>query len=186
MDELIEVYDENNNDLGYSLTRDEIHNKNLWHRHVSAWIMNKEGKILLQQRTFSKKKNPGKWSKTGGHVDIGETCETAIKREIEEEIGLKVKDSELINYDLFKSTDPNAHFYLYGYIVFTTKKETDFIIQKEELERVKYYDIEEIETAYKENNLNYSFSSWDKNEFDRQMNILKEYRNKIKGVGPNE
>ena len=66
--ELIDIYDENNNYLGYCLERKEAHDKNLWHYHVSAWIMNYDGEILLQQRSFSKKKNPGKWTKTGGHV----------------------------------------------------------------------------------------------------------------------
>ena len=87
--ELIDIYDENNNYLGYSAERDKVHENNLWHRHVSAWIMNNEGKILMQQRSFSKIKNPGKWAKTGGHVDSGESEDDAIKREVFEEIGLK-------------------------------------------------------------------------------------------------
>ena len=45
--ELIDIYNENNEYLGYSLNRDEVHEKNLWHRHVSSWIMNEEGNILL-------------------------------------------------------------------------------------------------------------------------------------------
>ena len=56
--ELIDVFDEDNKYLGYSLERNEVHHKNLWHHHVSAWIMNYEGMILLQQRAFTKKKNP--------------------------------------------------------------------------------------------------------------------------------
>ena len=78
--ELIDIYDENNNYLGYSVDRKEAHDNNLWHHHVSAWIMNCDGDVLLQQRSFNKKKNPGKWAKTGGHVDGGETEEEAIKR----------------------------------------------------------------------------------------------------------
>ena len=53
--ELIDIYDENNKYLGYALDRNEVHSKNLWHHHVSAWIMNYDGKVLLQQRTFNKK-----------------------------------------------------------------------------------------------------------------------------------
>ena len=34
--ELIDIYDEENNYLGYFLDREEVHNKNLWHHHVSA------------------------------------------------------------------------------------------------------------------------------------------------------
>lgn len=97
--ELLDIYDENNNYLGYSLDRKEAHDKNLWHYHVSAWIMNYDGEILLQQRSFSKKKNPGKWTKTGGHVSADETCTQAIKREIFEEIGLEVRDVKYLSIE---------------------------------------------------------------------------------------
>jgi nucleoside triphosphatase len=34
---------------------------------------------------------PGKWQNVGGKVELGERVEEAIKREVKEEIGLKVK-----------------------------------------------------------------------------------------------
>lgn len=34
--ELIDIYDENNKYMNYSLDRKEVHDKNLWHHHVSA------------------------------------------------------------------------------------------------------------------------------------------------------
>lgn len=178
--ELIDVYDENNNYLGYSLERSKIHKKNLWHRHVSAWIMNYNGDVLLQQRALIKKKNSGKWSKTGGHVESGETCEESIKREVYEEIGLEVNDEEIENIDIFKSINPNEHYYAYGYIFFTDYKEKDFVLQKEEVKRVKYYTIEEIEDIRKKDDKNYTFCDWNEEGFSKQISLLKEYREKIK------
>ena len=58
-------WNENNKKLGYSVERSKAHEENLWHCHVSAWIMNYNGEILLQQRALDKKKNSGKWAKTG-------------------------------------------------------------------------------------------------------------------------
>ena len=174
--ESLDVYDENNNYLGYSLERTEIHEKQLWHRHVSAWIMNKEGKVLLQQRSFNKKKNPGKWAKTGGHVDAGETCEEAIKREVYEEIGLKVNDNEINNIEIFKSKNNKENYYSYGYIFITDLKEKDFKLQKEEVNAVKYFSIEELEEAKKQNNNDFTFCNWDEDGFKKQMDILKEYK----------
>lgn len=174
--ESLDVYDENNNYLGYSLERTEIHEKQLWHRHVSAWIMNKEGKVLLQQRSFNKKKNPGKWAKTGGHVDAGETCEEAIKREVYEEIGLKVNDNEINNIEIFKSKNNKENYYSYGYIFITDLKEKDFKLQKEEVNAVKYFSIEELEEAKKQNNIDFTFCNWDEDGFKKQMDILKEYK----------
>ncbi len=173
--ELIDVYDENNNYLGYNLDRKEVHEKKLWHRHVSAWVMNYEGKVLLQQRALNKDKNPGKWAKTGGHVDSGETEKEAIKREVEEEIGLKVKEDEIKNIEIFKNND--EHYFTYGYIFFTNKKEEEFIIQKEELNTVKYYSIDELEEIRKQDNKDYTFCNWDEESFNRQIKLLKENRN---------
>lgn len=180
--ELLDVYDEDNNCLGYSLDRKEIHEKKLWHRHVSAWIMNKEGKVLLQQRSFTKKKNPGKWAKTGGHVDANETCKQAIKREIYEEIGLEINDNEINNYEIFKSNNNKENYYSYGYIFMTDLKENEFKLQKEEVNAVKYFEIEELEEARKENNTDFTFCNWDEEGFKKQMAILKEYRNKMEGI----
>lgn len=177
--ELIDVLDENGKFLGYSVDRDEVHKQNLWHNHASAWIMNNEGKILLQQRALTKKKNPGVWAKTGGHVDAGETCEDAIKREIYEEIGLKVDDNKIYKMEVFKSTKPNEHYFSYGYVVLTNLKENDFILQKEEVNKVKYYDIEELEQLKRNNDENYSFSKWEDDDFFHQMDLLKEYRERL-------
>lgn len=177
--ELIDVYDEDNKYLGYALDRDEVHSKNLWHHHVSAWIMNYDGKVLLQQRAFSKKKNPLKWAKTGGHVDANETCECAIKREVYEEIGLVVNDDEIINIEIFKSQNPNEHYFSYGYIFLTNFNENEFKLQKEEVNAVKYYTIEEMEELKAKNDNNYTFSNWDDAGFQKQIKLLKEYRNKI-------
>ena len=186
--ELIDIFDENNNYLGYSLERSKVHKENLWHHHVSAWIMNYNGEILLQQRALDKKKNPGKWAKTGGHVDAGETPEESIKREVYEEIGLKVSDDEIKNIELFKSINPNEHYYSYGYIFFTDYKEDDFVLQKEEVNMVKYYAIEELEKKKKKDDKNYTFCNWDEAGFNKQIQLLKEYRDKIssKGVDLNE
>lgn len=177
--ELLDVFNENNEYLGYSVERSKVHEDNLWHHHVSAWIMNYNGKVLLQQRALNKKKNPGKWAKTGGHVDSGETCEESIKREVYEEIGLEVKDNEIENIEIFKSANPNEHYFSYGYIFFTDNKEEDFKLQKEEVNAVKYFSIEEIEQIRKADNKDYTFCNWDIDGFNTQIKLLKKCRDKI-------
>ena len=173
--EMLEVFDEFNNSLGYSVSRDEVHEKNLWHRHVSAWIMNNNGEILLQRRSLTKKKNPGLWSKTGGHVEYGEDVITAIKREIFEEIGLKVENYGFVK--IFKYDGENEKNFAYSYMVFTDLKENEFILQKEEVDSVKYYSIEEM--ISNKNNPDFTFFKWDLESFNNDMNMLKEYRKKL-------
>ena len=142
--------------------------------------MNYDGQVLLQQRSLDKKKNPGKWAKTGGHVNAGETCEQAIKREVFEEIGLRVKEDEIKNIEIFKSKNPQEHYYSYGYIFLTNMQEESFILQKDEVNAVKYYSIEEIEEIRKKDDKNYTFCNWEEDGFNRQISLLKEYREIIK------
>lgn len=177
--ELIDIIDENNNDLGYYIDRKTAHEQNLWHRHVSCWIMNFKGEVLMQKRSLTKKKNPGLWSKTGGHVDKGETPEQAIQREVYEEVGLKVKEDQIKNIEIFKSKNINEKYYSYGYIFFTNLNENEFILQKEEVCEVKYFKIEELEQAKKNNDTSFTFYKWDEEGFNNQMNILKENRKKL-------
>ena len=88
--ELIDIVDENNKLTGQVEERTIAHEKCLWHRHVSCWIMNKKGEILLQRRSPIKSRNPNKWARTGGHVDSGEDVEEAIIREVKEEVGINI------------------------------------------------------------------------------------------------
>lgn len=176
--ELLDVFDEDNNFLGYCLERSQVHDENLWHRHVSAWIMNYNGDVLLQQRSFSKKKNPGKWAKTGGHVDASESCSESIKREVYEEIGLEVNDDEIVNIEIFKSNS-NEHYFSYGYIFFTDFEVDDFMLQESEVSGVKYFTIEELEEIRRKDDKNFTFCNWDEDGFNRQIKLLKEYRDKV-------
>lgn len=174
--ELIDVFDENNIFLGYCLTRKEVHDMNLWHRHVSCYIMNKkDGSILMQKRSLNKIKNPGMWAKTGGHVESNEDPNDAIIREVYEEIGLKI-DKENVNVvEIFKGD----HYFSYGYIFYTDKEINSFKLQKNEVDDVKYFKIEELEIYYKSRDKNFTFCKWDEESFNRQMELLKEFRNKI-------
>ena len=54
---------------------------------VGALIRNREGKLLLvtSHKWFDKLTIPG------GHIELGETMEEAVKREVKEEVGLNVR-----------------------------------------------------------------------------------------------
>src|SRR5881296_4618299 len=59
---------------------------------VGALIVNPEGKILLAKshKWFDKYTLPG------GHIEVGETMEEAVKREVKEEVGLDVEVVEFL------------------------------------------------------------------------------------------
>ena len=58
---------------------------------VNVWIMNEKNEIILTRRHPDEKNWPLKWECTGGLVISGEDSYTGALREVEEEIGIKLK-----------------------------------------------------------------------------------------------
>jgi len=62
---------------------------------VVAAIIEREGKVLVGQRQ-PEQSHPLKWEFPGGKVEPGESPSQALVRELEEELGIEVQDSEEI------------------------------------------------------------------------------------------
>jgi len=82
-------------------------------------IIIQSGKILLEKR----KNDPGrgKWSIPGGKVELGESLEQSVIREVQEETGLVVDAPELIDVvgqaSLDESGKVKYHFVIVDYLV---------------------------------------------------------------------
>ncbi len=101
MSELIDVLDENGIKTGRVVTREEVHCEGLWHQIAVVVVLDKDNRILLQQRSENKQTNPGKWDiAAAGHVDAGEDAITTAKRELEEEVGIEADNLQfLLSYN---------------------------------------------------------------------------------------
>ena len=178
--ELVDIVDENNELTGQVEDRWIAYEKGLWRRTVSCWIMNKKGEILLQKRTPNKRRNPNKWAKTGGQVDSGESAEEAIIREVKEELGIDISKKQIQFIDIYIKDDKNRRF-SYNFIFIVDYKIEDYTLQEDEVSEVKYFTIEEIEKARKNNDVNYTFSNWIDEDFNREINLLKNKRKELVG-----
>lgn len=175
--ELLDVLDENGELTGQKEDRVIVHTKNLWHIHVGIWIMNKKGELLFQKRSPNKKVNPNKWTRTGGHVDSGETPLIGIQRETEEEIGVRIPIEKIQLINIKKQPRENGSHFTYSYFAYVNYKIEEYMMQKEEVSDLKYITIEEMQEAYNKNDKNYTFSNWP--DFDIVIEYLKNKRKEL-------
>jgi isopentenyl-diphosphate Delta-isomerase len=84
---LCTIVDRDDNILGYK-ERDQIEPGDIY-RISAVWVVNTRGEVLLAQRTFTKKNDPGKWS-TGvaGTVENKESYDDNAVKEAREELGI--------------------------------------------------------------------------------------------------
>lgn len=83
------IVDEHDNEIGTAPLA-EVWQKGLYHRIVSVFVRDEQGRMLLQLRSPSVAVYPNCWDQAaGGHVDAGQTYDQAARNELAEETGLK-------------------------------------------------------------------------------------------------
>jgi isopentenyldiphosphate isomerase len=84
----IPIVDKEDNVIGHK-ERSELSPTDIY-RSTGLWITNAAGNVLLARRSHTKRTNPGIWSvAVNGGVEDGETYESNILKEAQEELGLK-------------------------------------------------------------------------------------------------
>ena len=57
-----------------------------------------KGRILMARRTENSRDEHGRWDIGGGRVELGDTVENTLKKEIQEEYNAKVLDFEFLGF----------------------------------------------------------------------------------------
>lgn len=155
--EVFDILDEHGAFVGEVASRDECHQRGLWHKAVSLTIVSCDRqKVLLQLRAKDRKLWPNLWDNTaGGHVDAGEWGYQAVVRETKEELGIKVDPARLVFMGATSSDEVcgsmiNRHFNEY-YVTFLDIDIKDLVLQSEEVAEVKWFDIEELKHRIENN-----------------------------------
>lgn len=143
--ELVKVLDKNGQETGQILDKDIVHQNGLWHREVIVWIFNSKGQTLIQKRSSNKKTAPNKWALCAGHIPSNEDSITSAQRELFEEVGLKKNKNEIFYITTQKKEKifaPNWINRIYDdvYYVLTDWDISEFKIQLEELNEIKWID----------------------------------------------
>ena len=140
LEEKFPLVDEKGRVIG-SATRGECHNgSRLLHPVVHLHVFNSAGDIYLQKRPEWKDIQPGKWdTATGGHIDFGEDVETALHREVREELGIVDFESQFLGKYIFEGKRERELVY-----VFKAVYDGTVYPNKEELDGGKFFKKEEI------------------------------------------
>jgi isopentenyldiphosphate isomerase len=141
--------------------RDEIDiNKDIY--QVSGlWVVNDNSEVLLAQRSLKKDNQPGKWGPAvAGTVEEGETFESNIYKEANEEIGLTGIKFE--KGPLYLKKDFPRKYFTQWFIAKVNLDSGEFRLQEEEVENVKWINKNDLIEDLKNNPDNYipSFSEF--------------------------
>lgn len=104
MDEVIDILDARGQYTGKTALKSEAHRLGLFHPTVHIWFFTPAGQVLLQRRGKDKETHPLLWDvSVAGHIAAGEDILKAAVREVQEEIGLEIKEAHLEKIGVFKS-----------------------------------------------------------------------------------
>ncbi len=122
--------------------RSAVHgNPQLLHPVVHLHIFNKNGQLYLQKRSRSKDVQPGKWdTAVGGHVNSGEDIISALKRESEEELGIKKGNFQPLYRYVMRNNYESELIYTYRLVY-----NGPFRINREEIDFGRFWSLSEIE-----------------------------------------
>ena len=97
-------------------------------------VVEKDGKILISQRSHELDHAPGKWETPSGRAEANETLEDAAKREVKEELGIEIEVVRpYATYHFFRGPEKIEHQgvsfwckYVSGEVVLDTSEQIDY------------------------------------------------------------
>ena len=150
MSEFFDVLTEHGDFTNEVVSREECHERGLWHKAAVVFVVSMDNKrILLQQRAAGKKLWPNLWDTTaGGHVLAGELGYKAVIREAKEELNLDLgkDDLEYIGTTTSENNERgiiNRHFNEF-YIVHSDIDIASIELQEEEVQDIRWFEKDEV------------------------------------------
>ena len=151
--ELWDIYDAQKQKTGRTMKRNDwCLKEGEYHLTVLGVIARPDGKFLITQRVMTKSWAPGWWEVSGGAAIAGETSKEAVLREIKEETGLDVSQSEGGYLFSYKRENPGEgdNYFVDVYRFVIDFEESDLQLQLQETTGYKLATLEEIQAFAQE------------------------------------
>lgn len=143
----VTMVDSNDNVIGYKYFR-EINFATEIYRVSRLWVTDKAGNILLQKRSPNVVFNRNKWAcAVGGTNDEGETYESNIIKEAQEEIGLAIAINECTPVATRIEQDPTRNIFCKYFIHTIDAVMPTITFDEYELGGVKWFSSNELKKA---------------------------------------
>lgn len=133
--------------------RRRVHEEGLWHETFHCWIITpseRGGQLLLQMRSAKKDVWPSRLdASAGGHLAVGERVMAGAFREMEEEIGITIDESDLLFVGVRVGVDefaPSAKNYelLHVFLTIMDGPLEDFRLQESEVDALISAEIKDL------------------------------------------
>jgi len=156
MSEILDVVDEFDIVVG-NATKREVHDNKLLHRGAAILLFKDDTceEILIQQRGFNHRCNPGKWNQIGGHISKGKSYLEGAFKELKEEMFFESSMPDITLMELFKfrkSADDDFEFMT----VFKAVYDGEFSLQPEEVVDFKFVNFKDLVLDLDEHSDNYT------------------------------
>ena len=163
MKEYLDIVDENGQPTGEIVDRETAHAKGILHRTSHVWLARrKKGKvqILLQKRAKHKSSFPGCYDiSSAGHIPAGNSYEVSALRELEEELGVKAEEKDLIYCgdrkviwdDVFFDKPFHDRQISRVFLLWLDREESEFTLQESEVDGVLWMDFDQCYDSVQKN-----------------------------------
>lgn len=135
--------------LGIVLKRPEVFEQKAWCRSTNVFVLNQKGEVLCHQRSLGKERMPGVWvTHLGGHVAHGETPETNVVKELEEEANIITSPSHVIRWSKMPveetSRVKNVRLWMHNFVTLFNGDASLIKPQPGEVEKFEWLGLDEI------------------------------------------
>ncbi len=140
MAEFIQIVDEQDNVIG-AKERDQLLPTDIY-RVASLWVRNSRGEVLLLKRAASKANQPNCWHPMSGTVRAGESYEENVRREAEEELGIRGERFEL-GLKMYHD-QPKRRLFSQGFWFTCDKLASAFTLDQKDNSEARWWPLDEL------------------------------------------